>query len=203
MNYKHYLVGALLALSVTACSEQSREPARVQTPPAGSADGGAEQNPERSPENSTEKTTEQNGEQNGEQSSAATVAMDLYKSPTCGCCGKWAEHAEDRGFSLTTHHPADLNRLKLEQGIAAPYQSCHTAVSAEGFVFEGHIPARLIQQFLAAPPADAIGLAVPGMPAGSPGMEMGDRFTPYQVLLLKRDGSAAVFAEVNTPLEQY
>jgi len=199
MNYKHYLVGALLALSVTACSEQSRESALVETSNVGSADGGAEQNPERSPENSTEKTTEQNGEQ----SSAATIAMDLYKSPTCGCCGKWAEHAEDRGFSLTTHHPADLNKLKLERGIAAPYQSCHTAVSAEGFVFEGHIPARLIQQFLAAPPADAIGLAVPGMPAGSPGMEMGDRFTPYQVLLLKRDGSAAVFAEVNSPLEQY
>jgi len=183
MNYKHYVVGALLALSLAACSEQRREPALVETSHVGSVDGGAEQNPV--------------------QSSAATIAMDLYKSPACGCCGKWAEHAEDRGFALTTHHPADLNKLKLERGIAAPYQSCHTAVSAEGFVFEGHIPARIIQQFLSAPPADAIGLAVPGMPAGSPGMEMGDRFTPYQVLLLKRGGSAAVFAEVNTPLEQY
>ncbi len=199
MNYKHYVVGALLALSLAACSEQSREPTLVETSHVGSADGAAEQNPERSPENSSEKTTEQNREQ----ASAATIAMDLYKSPTCGCCGKWAEHAEDRGFSLTTHHPADLNKVKLERGVAASYQSCHTAVSAEGFVFEGHIPARFIQQFLAAPPADAIGLAVPAMPAGSPGMEMGDRFTPYQVLLLKRDGSAAVFAEVNTPLEQY
>ncbi|MBL4781284.1 MAG: DUF411 domain-containing protein [Porticoccaceae bacterium] len=174
-------------MSLAACSEQSSEPALLQVSNVGSVDV----------------STEQSAEQGGVQVSSATIAMDLYKSPSCGCCGKWAEHAEHRGFSLTSHHPADLNKLKLERGVAAQYQSCHTAVSAEGFVFEGHIPARFIQQFLAAPPAGAIGLAVPGMPAGSPGMEMGDRFTPYQVLLLKGDGGADVFAEVNTPLEQF
>ena len=191
MNYRHYTVAILFALSLAGCSEQSRDSALVVTHNAGSVDGDVEQR------------AEQNTEQDGVPSSSATIAMDLYKSPSCGCCGKWAEHAEERGFSLTTHHPADLNKLKLERGIAASYQSCHTAVSADGFVFEGHIPARLIQQFLAAPPADALGLAVPAMPAGSPGMEMGDRFTPYQVLLLKRDGGAVVFAEITTPLEQY
>lgn len=130
------------------------------------------------------------------------IPMDVYKSPTCGCCEKWVEHAEQRGFSLTTHHPADLNQLKAEQGIEPEYQSCHTAVSAQGYVFEGHIPARYIHEFLAAPPADARGLAVPAMPVGSPGMEMGERFSPYQVLLLKRDGSAEVFAEVDSPAQQ-
>ncbi|PCJ34287.1 MAG: metal-binding protein [Cellvibrionales bacterium] len=183
MNYRYCLVGVLLSLSLAACSEQSKDQPLAQAP--------------------TRVAGDQAAEQRGVAQSSPAIAMDLYKSPSCGCCGKWAEHAEDRGFSLTTYHPADLNKVKLERGIAASYQSCHTAVSTEGFVFEGHIPARIIQQFLAAPPADSIGLAVPGMPAGSPGMEMGDRFTPYQVLLLKRDGGASVFAEVNTPLEQY
>ena len=139
----------------------------------------------------------------GEGTVSNIVPMDVYKSPTCACCGKWLEHAEQRGFSLTSHHPADLNQLKVDQGLSQKYQSCHTAVSEQGYVFEGHIPARYIRQFLANTPADALGLAVPGMPAGSPGMEMGGRFTSYQVLLLKRDGSAEVFAEVNTPAQQY
>lgn len=131
------------------------------------------------------------------------IKLDIYKSPTCGCCGKWVEHAEQRGFSLTTHHPPDLNRFKQKHGIASQYQSCHTVVSAKGYVFEGHIPARYIREFLAAPPIDALGLAVPAMPMGSPGMEMNDRFMPYQVLLLKRGGGAQVFAEVNSPTQQY
>ncbi len=129
--------------------------------------------------------------------------LDVYKSPTCGCCGKWVEHAEQRGFSLSTHHPADLNKLKADKGIAPEVQSCHTAVSAEGYVFEGHIPARYIRDFLAAPPAGARGLAVPAMPVGSPGMEVEGRFTPYEVLLLKDDGATEVYARVTTPAQQY
>ncbi len=133
----------------------------------------------------------------------AGIAIDVYKSPTCGCCGKWVTHAEQNGFSPTTHHPEDLNKLKAEHGIAPQYQSCHTTVSQQGYVFEGHVPARYIHQFLAAPPADALGLAVPAMPVGSPGMEVDDRFMPYQVLLLKRDGSVAIFAEVGSLAQQY
>lgn len=133
----------------------------------------------------------------------AGISIDVYKSPTCGCCGKWVTHAEQNGFSPTTHHPEDLNKLKVEHGIAPQYQSCHTAVSQQGYVFEGHIPARYIHEFLAAPPADALGLAVPAMPVGSPGMEVDDRFMPYQVLLLKRDGSVAIFAEVGSLAQQY
>jgi len=85
---------------------------------------------------------------------------------------------------------------------APRYQSCHTAVSSHGYVFEGHVPARHIKAFLANPPADAIGLAVPGMPLGSPGMEVGSRFDPYEVLLLKKDGSSEVFARVDSPAQQ-
>ncbi|QQD20136.1 hypothetical protein I6N98_09805 [Spongiibacter nanhainus] len=109
---------------------------------------------------------------------------------------------EDVGFDTETHHPSDLNRIKNDYGITPEFQSCHTAVSSDGYVFEGHIPARFVQQFLENPPDDAIGLSVPGMPAGSPGMEMGDRFTAYKVWLLKKDGSADVFASVNSRDQQ-
>ena len=122
-----------------------------------------------------------------------TVSLDVYKSRTCGCCKKWVSHIEDFGFESEVHHPANLNKIKSDKGIEPRYQSCHTAVSSDGYVFEGHIPGHIIQQFLADPPKDAIGLAVPGMPVGSPGMEVGDRFDPYDVLLLRTDGSSEVY----------
>ncbi|MBB3045782.1 hypothetical protein FHR99_000018 [Litorivivens lipolytica] len=141
-------------------------------------------------------------DQDGLATGDAGADFQIYKSPTCGCCGEWVEHIQHAGFSTAVHHPDDLGALKAEQGIAREYQSCHTAVSPSGFVFEGHIPARDIEQFLEAPPEGAIGLAVPGMPVGSPGMEVGDRFTPYDVLLLKADGSSEVFRHVASASEQ-
>ena len=87
--------------------------------------------------------------------------------------------------------------------IANNLRSCHTAVSTQGYVFEGHIPARYIHQSLANPPADAMGLTVPAMPVGSPGMEVGDKFMPYQILLMKKDGSTEVFASVGSMAQQY
>lgn len=128
--------------------------------------------------------------------------LTIYKSPSCGCCKAWVDHLDKAGFKHSVRDIADLSGLKADKGIAPQYQSCHTAVSEQGYVFEGHIPARYIEQFLAAPPKDALGLAVPGMPVGSPGMEMGDRFSPYQVLLLKRDGSSEVFANITEPESQ-
>lgn len=128
---------------------------------------------------------------------ASIATLDVHKSRTCQCCQQWVQHMEETGFETQTHHPADLNQVKNDYGIAPEYQSCHTAVTSDGYVFEGHIPARIVRQFLENPPEGAIGLSVPGMPAGSPGMEMGDRFMPYQVWLLKNDGSAEVFASVN------
>lgn len=128
--------------------------------------------------------------------------LQVFKSPTCGCCEGWIEHADQAGFSTEPQHPEDLAGLKAGYGIEPQYQSCHTAVSAGGYVFEGHVPARYVEAFLAAPPAEAIGLAVPGMPVGSPGMEMGDDFMPYQVLLLKQGGGAEVYARVDTAADQ-
>lgn len=133
-----------------------------------------------------------------EPAAAAQTRADfqVYKSPTCGCCGEWVDHLQSKGFTTAVHHPEDLDGVKRERGIQPQYQSCHTAVSEQGYVFEGHIPARDIRAFMENPPKDAIGLAVPGMPVGSPGMEVGDRFTPYDVLLLKEDGSSEVFRHV-------
>jgi len=124
------------------------------------------------------------------------IKLDVFKSPSCGCCVGWMRHIEQKGFQTTTHHPADLQQLKYELGVAPQYQSCHTGVSKEGYVFEGHIPAEVMQQFLAEKPDNALGLAVPGMPMGSPGMEMGDRRDDYDVLLLNKDGSSQVYARI-------
>ncbi|MEX2335358.1 MAG: DUF411 domain-containing protein [Pseudohongiella sp.] len=133
------------------------------------------------------------------------TVLDVYKSPTCGCCGAWIEHAEERGFEAVVHDLDNdaLTREKLGRGITLRYQSCHTAVAADGSVFEGHIPAYLIHQYLADKPADSLGLAVPGMPIGSPGMEVGNRLDPYDVYLLKTDGSADVYAHISDQQSQY
>ncbi|MCR6650765.1 MAG: DUF411 domain-containing protein [Cellvibrionaceae bacterium] len=131
----------------------------------------------------------------------STVTLDVYKSPTCGCCADWITHTETNGFKSVIHHPENLDSVKQELGIAPQYQSCHTGVSSDGFIFEGHVPARLMKKFLAEKPKDAIGLAVPGMPIGSPGMEMDDRITPYDVLLLHKDGSSSVYERI-TALEK-
>ena len=125
-----------------------------------------------------------------------TISLDVYKSPTCGCCENWVSHVEAAGFEAAMHHPTDLNKLKDDKGVLPRYQSCHTAVTQDGYVFEGHIPANVIKRFLANPPADSLGLAVPGMPVGSPGMEMGNRHDKYDVLLLSKDGSSTVFEHI-------
>lgn len=130
------------------------------------------------------------------------ASLDVYKSSTCQCCEHWIQHMEYTGFETKIHHPEDLNRIKDRYGIKPEYQSCHTAVTSAGYVFEGHIPARFVQQFLENPPEGAIGLSVPGMPVGSPGMEMGERFMPYKVLLLKKDGLSEVYASVNSRDQQ-
>ena len=131
------------------------------------------------------------------------VVLEVYKSPTCGCCSVWIDHLKERGFVARIRHPGDLDRVKRNYRVPVRYQSCHTAVSEDGYVFEGHIPAGIIKRFLSEKPADAIGLTVPGMPVGSPGMESGDNFMPYQVLLLHESGATHVYAEIRTREEQY
>ena len=120
----------------------------------------------------------------------------VHKTPTCGCCKKWVKHLEANSFSTMIKDHQNLQKVKEQHSIKPKYQSCHTAVSQDGYIFEGHIPSKFIKQFLANPEADAIGLAVPGMPLGSPGMEVEGRFMPYDVLVLYKDGSSKVYAEV-------
>lgn len=130
---------------------------------------------------------------------AAGPLVEVWKSPTCGCCKDWVTHLESHGFTVKvndTGNTAVRKRLK----VAEQYGSCHTALVG-GYAIEGHVPARDIQRLLKERPA-AVGLAVPGMPIGSPGMdgpEYGNQKDPYDVLLLRADGSAAVFASHNKP----
>lgn len=127
----------------------------------------------------------------------------VHKSPSCGCCLSWMEHMHTNGFTTAASHPAQFGTFKLAKGIEPRYQWCHTAVSHRGYVFEGHVPAKFVRQFLANPPTGAIGLSVPGMPLGSPGMEVEDRFMPYQVLLLTTDGKHQIYAQVTRASEQF
>ena len=118
-------------------------------------------------------------------------AVTVYKTPTCGCCGKWAAHLQANGFDVTTKDLNDLSPIKAEQKVPPRLASCHTAI-VDGYVIEGHIPADIIHRLLKERPP-VVGLAVPGMPAGSPGMEVGYK-QPYQVLSFDEDGKIEVYA---------
>ena len=120
-----------------------------------------------------------------------------HKTPTCGCCKEWVKHAKDHGFNVHTQDHKNLEDIKKMYAIKPEYRSCHTTVSSNGFIFEGHIPVQYITQFLSEDHPNAIGLSVPGMPLGSPGMEFDDRFTPYDVLILYKDGSNKVLSLIH------
>ena len=115
----------------------------------------------------------------------------VYKTATCGCCGKWVEHLRANGFTVKAEDVTDLAAVKQRYGVGLQLQSCHTAVVGD-YVFEGHVPADAIEKFLAKPPANARGLAVPGMPPGSPGMESASA-QPYDILVFDRTGATKVF----------
>lgn len=120
--------------------------------------------------------------------------VEVWKSPTCGCCKDWVKHLEAAGFRAKTYDSGNTD-ARSRLGIPLALGSCHTA-RVEGYAIEGHVPAREIRRLLAEKPA-AVGLAVPAMPIGSPGMdgpEYGNRRDPYDVLLVRRDGSTAVYA---------
>lgn len=123
---------------------------------------------------------------------AATV-IDVWKSPTCGCCAAWVKHLEQNGFSVRTHDTGNTAK-RNELGMPVKYASCHTAL-VSGYVVEGHVPAADIARLLKERP-DALGLAVPNMPVGSPGMDgpaYGGRRDPYDVLLITKEGAASVY----------
>ena len=129
-------------------------------------------------------------------SAADTVpSIEVWKSATCKCCGAWVKHLEADGFTVKVNaaEPSTLASLKRQAGIGDRLASCHTAM-IDGYVIEGHVPGTEIKRLVAERP-EAIGLAVPGMPVGSPGMEQGMEFEPYDVLLIKKDGATEVFAK--------
>jgi len=122
--------------------------------------------------------------------SAATQAVEVYKTATCGCCEEWVKHLQDKGFKVNAHNVANPSDTREKMGIPDRLGSCHTAVVG-GYALEGHVPAAEIKRLLTEKPK-AKGLAVPAMPPGSPGME-GPTHMPYDVLLVRNDGSTVVY----------
>ena len=118
-------------------------------------------------------------------------AIVVYKSPSCGCCTKWVEYLQARGFQVTAHDVDDVSPTKHRYGVPDALASCHTALVG-GYVIEGHVPAEDILRLLREHPS-VVGLTVPGMVTGSPGMEGGAR-QAYQVLSFNRQGKTAVWA---------
>jgi len=123
---------------------------------------------------------------------AAGPVMEVWKDAACGCCKEWIAYVRNAGFAVTAHDSGNV-AARARAGIASQYGSCHTAL-VDGYAIEGHVPVRDIQRLLKERP-NAIGLAVPGMVVGSPGMEQGARVDPYTVLLLQRDGGSSSYAK--------
>ena len=119
--------------------------------------------------------------------------VQVYKSPTCGCCALWVKHLEAHGFATRVIESNDVASIKAQRGVPARVQSCHTAI-VDGYVIEGHVPATDVHRLLRERPAVA-GIAVPGMPIGSPGMEVpGQRPQPYDVVAFDKQGQLKVYA---------
>ena len=117
----------------------------------------------------------------------------MYKNEGCQCCTKWAAHMNEEEFAVIEKPVPNLNEIKAQKGITRELASCHTAL-VDGYIVEGHVPVEDVQRLLEERP-DAIGLTVPGMPIGSPGMEIPGRDADnYDVLLIAKDGSTTVFA---------
>jgi hypothetical protein len=124
---------------------------------------------------------------------AERPSITVYKSPTCGCCTKWIDHLDAHGFEVTTTDMPDVTPIKERLGVPPTLSSCHTAVVG-GYVVEGHVPADVVKKMLTEQP-DVTGIAVPGMPIGSPGMEVpGRRPQPYEVIAFDQSGGRAVYA---------
>ena len=131
----------------------------------------------------------------GSPSSAWAVGNDslitVWKNPDCGCCKEWVTHLKKNGFEVVTNDIKDTAPIRQKLGLPAKFGSCHTA-QLGAYVFEGHVPAQEIRRLMREKPK-AVGLAVPGMPVGSPGMEVGNTQDAYEVLLVLADGSSRVY----------
>ncbi len=128
------------------------------------------------------------------QGASARPPVEVYKSPTCGCCSKWVEHLQAHGFTVKATNVEDIYQIKTKHRVPAAVESCHTALVG-GYVVEGHVPAADVQRLVDERPAIA-GIGVRGMPIGSPGMEVaGVKPHPYDVLAFDKSGQTRVFAK--------
>ena len=123
----------------------------------------------------------------------AKAKVLVYKTPTCGCCSKWVEHMQQAGYEVETRDLNNLSVVKNQYGVRREFSSCHTAI-VDGYIVEGHVPTMYVDKLLAERP-EVVGIAVPGMPIGSPGME-GPNPQPYDVLSFDAEGNTSVYAEV-------
>lgn len=126
---------------------------------------------------------------------AIAADLTIYKSPYCGCCTAWAEQIEDAGFNVTVIEQANNNALRKQHAVSPELTSCHTAI-VEGYAIEGHVPVKDIKRLLREKPALA-GLAVPGMPASSPGMDVPGNNDPYQVIAFDEEGKRSIYSQYN------
>jgi hypothetical protein len=125
------------------------------------------------------------------QEAAPLPLVKVWKTPTCGCCGKWVRHMEAAGFRVEVTDVDNVDPIKTANGLPLKLASCHTALVG-GYVIEGHVPASDVRRLLREKPA-VLGLAAPGMPAGSPGMDVPGS-PPYDVLSVRKDGTASVYS---------
>ena len=130
------------------------------------------------------------------QSDASANKILVYKSPTCGCCAKWIDHMVEAGFEVDVRDSNDMNAVKIKYGVRPSFSSCHTAIVGD-YIVEGHVPADQVVRLLAEKPA-VLGISAPGMPAGSPGMEMPDPSThqDYEIVSFDGAGRTEVYAEI-------
>lgn len=126
---------------------------------------------------------------------AKAVEINVYKSPYCGCCGAWVDNLRVSGLNVVVHEMEDVTPIAKKAGVPDDARSCHTAI-VDGYFVEGHVPAPDIRKLLRERPK-ARGIAIPGMPIGSPGMEQGDRKDAYATLIVDRSGAARLFARHN------
>ena len=121
----------------------------------------------------------------------AKLDITVYSSPTCGCCTNWLKHLEQNGFQVKDIKTEEINAIKQKFGVPKDMASCHTGI-IDGYVVEGHVPAKDIRELLAKKP-DVIGISVPQMPVGTPGMEIDDRKDPFSVFAFHKNGETKVF----------
>lgn len=121
------------------------------------------------------------------------LTLTVHKTPFCGCCKKWIKHAREAGINVIEKDHQNLNAIKRKYKINPKHHSCHTSISKDGYIFEGHIHADVIKKYLENPSENSKGLSVPGMPIGSPGMEMDGRLDDYVVLTMFEDNKDEIF----------